>query len=122
MENPLWGERPISESPQAADEKRVNRRTICEIDVRWSLFNMAPSREGVLRNYSDNGVYIELHDGLAPGTYVLVQIEKIYRIHYPKVPGECLRMNSIAEVKWCREIQAGFDQFYGAGLKYLVPI
>jgi hypothetical protein len=67
-------------------------------------------------------VYIELNDHLLPGTYLLVQIEKINSVDAPKDAGECLRMNGIAEVKWCRDFQEGLGHRYGAGLRYLVPL
>jgi hypothetical protein len=122
MDDPLWVEHLDHRSSQTAEERRANQRNICEVAVRWSRFNTAPTHEGALKNYSNNGVYIELNDVLLPGTYLLVQIEKIDSVNAPEGAGECLRMNGIAEVKWCREFQEGLGQRYGAGLRYLVPL
>lgn len=107
---------------QAAAERRSGRRHACEAGIDWTVFNMEPNQKGVLKNYSSNGLYLELGEVLGEGTYLLVTIGQTNKKSCATDSSDCFRINAIAEVKWCREVQSGHHQLYQVGLKYLRPI
>ena len=75
--------------------------------------------EGVMRNYSSQGSYIEtVHDFLL-GTILIVRV-----VRYMFVPGSLVgetqpRPICLAEVKWRQELADGHIVRYCMGLKYI---
>lgn len=114
----------ISGGFQTAAERRFGLRHACEASIYWTIFNTDLAQKGILKNYSTNGLYLELGEALQKGSYLLVTIRQINKKRCVTESPDCLRTNAIAEVKWCREVQCegGRDQLYQVGLKYLRPI
>ena len=114
--------RPEDRLQPGIEERRSGGRYPCEAELQWTIFNMSPSHKGVLKNYGNNGLYMEVGEALNVGTYLLVTISQIKR-PVPASPSvESIRMNAVAEVKWCRESRAGSETLFQVGLKYLRPI
>ena len=75
--------------------------------------------DGIMRNFSCNGSYIETSYEFKPGTILIVQI-----ISYPPIPAsipneERPRSLCLAEVKWLLELPEHKDMQYGIGVRYL---
>jgi hypothetical protein len=81
------------------------------IDVRTS--------DGILRNFSADGAYIESSDPYVPGSIIVLNM-----IHFPSLPLYLTeeispRSSCLAEVRWKQEL-TDFEVFrYGVGLRYL---
>ncbi|BBO73063.1 hypothetical protein DSCW_04800 [Desulfosarcina widdelii] len=77
------------------------------------------TRDGIMRNFSCNGSYIETSYEFKPGTILIVQI-----ISYPPIPAsipneKLPKFLCLAEVKWLRELPKQNERKYGIGLRYL---
>jgi len=75
--------------------------------------------EGVMRNFSSGGSYIETPHKYKSGTILIVQM-----VRYPNMPSsmaneEWPRSICLAEVKWRREVTDKNAIRFGMGLRYL---
>jgi len=76
--------------------------------------------DGVMRNFSSHGSYVETSGQYKSGTILIVRM-----LRYPSVIStmQCdsqPRTICLAEVKWCRKlIEGNSNRRYGMGLKYL---
>ena len=74
---------------------------------------------GVMRNFSSGGSYIETSDKYESGTILIVRM-----VSYPKIPSstadeEWPRSIFLAEVKWRQELADENAIRFGMGLRYL---
>ena len=75
--------------------------------------------DGVMRNFSSLGSYVETSGKYESGTILIVRM-----VRYPPVVPTLASDNQprticLAEVKWCHELAEGDGNRYGMGLKYL---
>ena len=75
--------------------------------------------DGVMRNFSHEGSYIETSHKYKSGTILIMRT-----VRYPQVPSSVVdeekpRSICLAEVRWCQEISDVYSIRYGVGLKYL---
>ncbi len=75
--------------------------------------------QGVMRNFSTEGSYIETSHQYKSGTILIVRI-----IRYPRLPVSVAdekqpRSICLAEVKWLQEMAEEEDIRFGLGIKYL---
>ena len=75
--------------------------------------------DGIMRNFSCNGSYIETSCEFKSGTILIVRMTR-----YPSFPSsladeEGLRSICLAEVKWLQELADDNAIRFGMGLKYL---
>jgi hypothetical protein len=85
----------------------------------YASVNTAPPSDGVMRNFSGSGSYIEICRTFKPGTILVVRI-----LRYPPLPSMTAEADQprsicLAEVKWQLELSAGASNRYGIGLRYL---
>jgi len=71
-------------------EKRYQPRTECNLTAR--IHRASRSFDGLIRNVSDNGVFLCSSQKLLPGEYVRITVE----------PTGCTRLEIDAEVVWSR--------------------
>jgi hypothetical protein len=115
----------------------LRRHLRCENDtaVTISFLNQSAEYEGIARNYSEGGMYIESDKLLRPGT--LVQIRPV-SCEAPAGPGtsrpfycaeegpekaECrqLKMMVVGEVKRCDSLGTAESPRYGLAVAYVSP-
>lgn len=75
--------------------------------------------DGVMRNFSSGGSYIETTDSYPSGTILILRM-----VRYPSIPAsiednEHPRTICLAEVKWRRALADESAVRYGIGLRYL---
>jgi hypothetical protein len=75
--------------------------------------------EGVMRNFSTEGFYIETSQKFKSGTILIVRV-----LRYPPLPlfvadEEQPKSICLAEVKWLQELAEKIPIRFGLGLKYL---
>lgn len=75
--------------------------------------------DGLMRNFSSEGFYIETTGEYGAGTILVVRM-----VGYPHIPESMvaegrLRSICVAEVKWHRQLAEGEPVRYGMGLKYI---
>jgi hypothetical protein len=103
--------------------KRAVQRHWVETTITCRPFvSDRPSRtvDGMMRNFSSRGAYIEAFRPFKPGTILIVRM-----IRYPSMPlsvDDADRPLSIclAEVKWLQELTEKTPVRYGMGMRYLM--
>jgi hypothetical protein len=100
-------------------EKRAYERRSYTAEIQFSFFNRKSCFEARTLNCCPGGLGFESDFFLKPGSVVLIRVKKFH----PSGPctGHCqaLRLLTLSEVKWCREISSAADTFsYGVGVKY----
>lgn len=99
-------------------ERRTNRRYDCDATIKWSFFCGHLFYHGRTLNFSTGGLYFETDVALKPGATILIRIEA-YGAAAPRTADHaCLRTISLAEVKWCRDLEHNGETFFGAGARY----
>lgn len=102
--------------------RRAARRNAIEAVVTcrpYASDNTAPTSNGVMRNFSGGGSYIETCCTFQPGTILIVRM-----LCYPPLPSltaeaDQPRSICLAEVKWQHELCTETPNRYGVGLRYL---
>ena len=74
---------------------------------------------GVMRNFSNEGSYIETTDKYQTGTILIVRTVSYPSMLSSTAVEEQPRSFCLAEVKWCQELSDIYSNRYGIGLKYL---
>ncbi len=107
---------------RAEPEKRAELRIPCSAAVQWGYFNKKDRYEAQMFNHSKGGVYFESAVTPAPGSTILLRLEK--RPDSCPLGGPCSwpRTIGLGEVKWCRQISEGGVPHYAVGVKYHVPV
>ena len=95
-------------------------RTDQSIDCRpFSLVYETDQSEGVLRNFSDDGAYVELPRPYYKGNVLMLRLLDEQGAAAAGEGGAC-RSHCLAEVKWARPLEDDSDPpRYGIGLKIL---
>jgi len=77
------------------------------------------SADGIMRNFSSQGSYIEVPHQFPSGTILLVRMLRFPTLPRLKADEEQPRSVCLAEVKWQRELADENAVCFGMGLKYL---
>ena len=108
-----------------AAEQRTDRRYACNARIKWTQLNRVASTYGDevfygarVLNFSKSGLYFETGHPLKPGITILFRLEGTCGGVSHLEDGECLRMISLAEVKWCRDMVSKGESFFGIGARY----
>ena len=112
----------MRKNAESKQSKRAALRMATDVFITWrphTTKGIGRSTEGVMRNFSMEGVYIETHRPVQPGTIVVMRI-----LHYPPASldrtGEHLpRSICLAEVMWQHVLTKHKTVWYGTGLRYL---
>jgi hypothetical protein len=102
--------------------RRAARRNPIEAVVTcrpYASDNTAPQSDGIMRNFSGYGSYIETCCTFKPGTILIVRM-----LGYPTLPpmtdaADLPRSICLAEVKWQQDLSTEASNRYGIGLRYL---
>ena len=101
-------------------EKRSGDRFEVEFPAVCTRFHSDTRYPVTVKNYSEDGVYIEAGERFGPGTYVTVR-----RNGAPKGPGHPSRDHAkslfVGQVRWTREITGAQGSHFGMGVRYLPP-
>lgn len=105
---------------EMVDKRQDNRSGVAvSIDCQpFSLVYETDQNEGILRNYSDEGAYVELPRSYHKGNILLMRLLEESPTVLDEEVGTCRSM-SLAEVKWVRPIEGVGPPRYGIGLKML---
>jgi hypothetical protein len=98
-------------------EKRVNDRKRFSAPIVFSYFNKEECFKAKTLNHCPGGVCFKSEVYLKPGADIL------FRAKDPSC-NHCggLRIISLAEVRWCREIRDSKVPSYEIGIKYYDPV
>ena len=103
-------------------EKRESTRRTADIGIVCQPYSSARAIRqctGVLRNYSNGGIYIETPYQFNPGTILVIRTTPCAPPSSVHFPGEGLRTICLAEIKWRRDLSDRDTACYGMGLGYL---
>ena len=104
------------------NKKRIFLRDPIEADILCRPLitgSTGQITQGLMRNYSCQGAYIESNRKYRPGTILIIRI-----VNFPVMPAQKKketepRSFGLAEVKWHSELIEEKDTRYGIGLRYL---
>lgn len=102
--------------------RRFDPRNPTEADITcrpYTSNSALPASDGVMRNFSNNGFYIETSDKFDAGAILIVRMLSYPPITSVMTEKERPRTICLAEVKWQREIVEQSAIRYGMGLRYL---
>ena len=103
--------------------RSVRQKTDTPIDCRLMTTGFDVCRmDGVMRNYSAIGTYIESRCGFSKGSLLMVRVVKYPDCtHDPGKDPASLRAHGLAEVKWVRRLEdrPAATGCYGLGLHYI---
>ncbi len=103
-------------------EKRMSTRNPAEIGIVCQPYSSTRATRhctGVLRNFSDGGVYVEAPQGYRPGTILLIRTTNTAIPAADHHPNEGLRTICLAEVRWLQDLCDPETTRHGMGLGYL---
>ena len=118
--------RPLGENMEETTEKKNKKRdaprnpTEAEITCRpYTSCGAICASDGVMRNFSSGGSYIETSHKYKSGTILIVRT-----LRYPPMPSsmadeEQPRTICVAEIKWQEELADDNAIRFGMGLRYL---
>ena len=98
-------------------ERRLSKRCELTMPVDCAYFNSANYHRAKIVNYSEEGMYIESHIPFKPQSSVHFRM----RNGTKNCKCEKMRMNGIAEVRWCEEISDSQGSLFGIGIKFYPP-
>jgi hypothetical protein len=108
------------ERPKIRLENRAEERIKSHAPLVFALFTSRFRREydSMTFNHSRGGMCLEAPDPFKPGFVLYIRQRKAPadQIYYDDRTH--LRTSTLAEVKWCREIQNEFSTYYQIGVKY----
>lgn len=102
--------------------QRIAPRSRTEALITYRPFasgSAIQSSDGVMRNFSDGGFYIETSRGVSARTTLILRIIRFPATWPEAVPEHVPRTICLAEVRWQKEIPDEHTVRYGMGLKYL---
>lgn len=110
---------------EAKNRKRAARRNPTEAAITcrpYTSSGVVLASDGVLRNFSIGGSYIETSYKYKSGTILIVRM-----VRYPAIPSSMVdeqwpRSIYLAEVRWWQELPGENAIRYGIGLRYLGQI
>jgi len=112
----------MDSTAQEINEKRESTRNPAEIRIICQPYSSASDIRqctGLLRNYSDNGIYIETPHDYKPGTILIIRITHCTRHSSLVSLGKGVRTICLAQVKWQQDLSDHSTTCYGMGLGYL---
>jgi len=99
-------------------EKRTCERHCYSADIAVSYFNKEHSYDAHTLNIGTGGMCFKSNLFLQPGATLYVRLKETHPNSSCSGFCEGLRLVTLAEVKWCREMN-GVEAFpYGVGIKY----
>ncbi len=108
-------------APEKKVVKRVAPRNPTEAAITCRPYTSSAVRtsDGVMRNFSGSGSYIETTDRYRSGTILIMRM-----VRYPEIPPsiaaeERPRSICLAEVKWQQKLSDKTASRFGMGLRYL---
>jgi hypothetical protein len=107
---------------RAVNEKRWSTRNLANIGIVCQPYSSASNIRrctGVLRNYSNGGIYIEAPHDYKSGTILVIRTNHSAQPSSTAPSGEGVRTICLAEVKWRQDLSDQQTTRYGMGLKYL---
>ncbi len=107
---------------KSGNEYRDDERFIAEVEIICRPYTSAGnvrSAQGVLRNFSSRGSYIEIDRNFKSGTILIVRT--VGCLPEPSSTGSNDNPRSIClgEIKWGQELTDAMEPRYGMGLRYL---
>jgi hypothetical protein len=111
----------MKKEPMIKSKKRTQPRNPTEAVITCRPFTSITIQpyDGVIRNFSSNGFYIETSGNFKPGTILLVRTTFRSPASSLSTTGERARSISLAEIKWVQELPDESTVRYGMGLRYL---
>ena len=103
-------------------EKRVYDRHSFAADVEFSYFNKEHLYLAQTLNIGMGGMCFKSSRFLKPGATVYVRLQKIHPNGSGSGACEGLRSATLAEVRWCKEVNNETESFYVIGAKYYEPV
>jgi hypothetical protein len=97
--------------PRNPTEAAITCRPFTSIAIQAS--------DGVIRNFSSGGFYIETSGNFKAGTILFVRTTSRSPALSSLTTGDGLRSISLAEIKWVQEIAYESTTRYGLGMRYL---
>jgi hypothetical protein len=101
-------------------DKREDERFASHVPIIFSRFGSGFHREFGARtfNHSKNGLCFDTAEEIKPGTTLWIR-RKITRTDEGGEENRIhLRVSSLGEVRWCRELVDKFGSYYIVGVKY----
>ena len=102
-------------------EKRTSVRYLHQGDITFSIFNQQDWVDGQSIDYCTEGLKFQSICALHPGTTIYIRVKPGECSSQPNGFCECLRSATLAEVKWCREIDGTDVSLYEVGVRYYPP-
>lgn len=102
-------------------DKRQDSRCGADLSIDCRPFSLVydtHQSEGTLRNYSDEGAYVELPRAYYKGNILMMRLLGECPASLDDAVGTC-REVGLAEVKWVRPLEGSGPPRYGIGLKIL---
>lgn len=103
-------------------EKRESSRNQTKTPVCHYLLTPPQDAElidGILRNFSSEGVYMESSRLYPKGSVIVLRIIYYPHQHFSTGAKAAIRSISLAEVKWVHPLKRRFENCYGIGLRFL---
>ena len=99
-------------------ENRIDQRHSCEVSIVCHCYNQPEIFNAKMLNYSKSGMYFKSNTALKQGANIYFKI--INCPVFPSDPESCrgLRTVSLAEVRWCKELNNGNSGSFEVGVKY----
>ena len=103
------------------ESKRIEPRNPTEAGIACRPFTSGfiKNSDGVMRNFSSVGSYIETSGKFEPGTILLVRMTQFPSSPSSNAAVDKPRSISLAEIKWVQELTEGSSVCYGMGVRYL---
>ncbi len=99
-------------------KKRADKRHICDASIIFNHFNKENAFNAKVLNYSEYGMYFESDSFFKEGTNIFFKIKScLFSVSDPEFY-EGPRTESLAEVRWCKEISSEDPSRFGIGVKY----
>lgn len=108
--------------PQQQKRSRSVRRSPTDATITCRLYassGASVAADGVMRNFSSQGSYIEIPHQFPSGTILIVRMLRFPAIVQPKGEEGGPRSIGLAEVKWFQKLPDPNADRYGIGLRYL---
>ena len=102
------------------NHKRNQDRSLTDASITCQPLtsDVAQASDGIIRNFSSTGFYIETSRGFKPGTVLIVRMTQYPAMSSSIAAEEGLRSISLAEVKWMQELADENTTRYGMGVRY----
>jgi hypothetical protein len=96
----------MTSTPTIKNHKRNQDRSLTDASITCRPFtsDVAQASDGIMRNFSGTGSYIETSRGFKPGTVLIVRMTQYRAMSSSIAAEEGLRSISLAEVKWMQEL------------------